>query len=162
MAAPRSGSRKQFSLLRARIPLLMAGGVFALLGLSGIMASSVSTGDRVFGAVFLLPVGIWFGYRGWRSSVVTVTADRLVLCSFLRTRRLPLDQVSRASVGVGNTGPTGWGRQYLVVEMRDGSEVVLKELNAKPRRRPGPPTVVERCVAAINEVVSPPPQASGP
>jgi hypothetical protein len=125
------------------------GVLFALLGLAQLTdARATGAGPRVFGAC-LLAAGLWFAWRGYLSATVLVQHDRVVTRSFLTIRSYSTADLRDADVEVGRTGFGGFGREYLVLEVSDGSQVRCKELNARPAESPEHPTVVRQAAEAI-------------
>ena len=150
-------SAMRFSAPTARFVGAGAALVFALLGLALAFSPEEGLGSQLFGVALGLGA-IWFAWRSARSATVVVSpAAGVTTRSVFRTRRYPAAALASARVGVGNSGPNGWGRQYLVLVLGDGSQFGFTELNARAPRHRSVSTVVERCVVAINEVVSPPP-----
>jgi hypothetical protein len=151
MAESQSGGEKasRFSV-NATVALasIVAGLVFGLIGLSMVTVQKASTGDRIFGCV-LIAFAAWFAYRGVTGGKVVVTHDGVTTRSFLRTRHYPADSLSGAEVRVGQTGPNGFGRQYLVLRRADGGQVAFKELNCRPVGDSEGETVVEQAAEAI-------------
>jgi hypothetical protein len=133
------------------VPAIVFGGAFAFLGLAGV-ANGAGFGARLF-ALLLVGFGVWFAYRGARSASVSIDDAGVTTHSFLRTRRYRWAALAGAAVGVGRTGPTGPGRQFLVLHLRDGSEVAFRELNAQVDSV-GKPTVVEEAAQAVNALTS--------
>jgi hypothetical protein len=142
----------RFSVRAAQIPAAAFGTLIALLGLAGLTDTAEPAGSRIFGALTMI-FGIWFVYRGVRSAAVLVTAETVTTRSFLRTRRYQTAQLTDAEVGVGQTGPTGFGREFLLLHLADGSTVRFKELNNRPSKVSGRPTVVQQAVAAIRDAI---------
>lgn len=129
----RDGGRQdsiRFTNRVARYSSIALGLFFALIGLAQLMdSSSVGSGARIFGACVVVG-GFWFSWRGYRSATVLITRDRVVTRSFLRSRSYEMVDVAGASVDIGRTGLGGFGREYLVLDLADGSRVLFKELNA--------------------------------
>ena len=98
-------------------------------------------------------VAAWFTYRGVRSGTVVLSDDAVTTHGFLRTRRYLLPDLSGADVRIGQTGPSGFGREYLVILRADGTEAPFKELNSPPAHDGNPTTVVQRAAAAIRGAV---------
>lgn len=157
-----TGPPVRFSVDSARFVVMAVGCIFAAAGFDELIGGWGVGALQVSVALFFLGFGIFAVIRGFLSATVIVAPRAITLRSAYRTRIIPTTEVSGTAVEVGNTGFNGWGRQYLVVTKTDGTVIRFKELNAKVPEVPGVQTVVERCVAAINEVVSPPPQASEP
>lgn len=134
---------------------VVLGLVFGLIGLSMLAVSKASPGDRVFGCV-LIGVALWFTYRGVRTGKVVVSGDEVTTRSFLRTRRYRVDALAGVEVRVGQTGPNGFRRQYLVLRRTDGGQVAFKDLNCRPARPGEPQTVVERAAEAIQKALDTP------
>jgi hypothetical protein len=121
---------------------------FALLGLAQLADGRSGTGAKAFAACVLLG-GLWFAWRGFVSATLIVESDRVVARSFLRTRSYRMADLRGADVEVGRTGLSGFGREYLVLEVSDGSKVPFKELNARPAESPGQATIVQQAAEAI-------------
>ena len=127
----------------AKTVTLWAFGVFAALGVCGVLAGSWS-------GLVLLAVGVLAMTRAWRSATVVVRDSDIELRGFLRTRRIPLASLDHAEVAVGQTGMNGYGREYLTLLQRDGAALAFKELNAKPSPVG---TEVQSAVRQINSTI---------
>jgi hypothetical protein len=126
---------------------------FALLGLAQLAdGRPVAAGSRIFGGC-LLAAGVWFAWRGYRSATVIVERGRVVTRSFLRSSSYRTADLVGADVEVGQTGFNGFGREYLVLELADGSRRAFKELNARPTHPPEESTVVRRAAEAIGDEI---------
>jgi hypothetical protein len=126
--------------------------VCGLIGLSMMTVHTSPVGGRIFGAVMVV-FAVWFGFRGVTGGRVTVSATSVTTRSFLRTHRYQPGKLAGARVGIGQTGPSGFGRQYLVLTLTDGSEVAFRELNCRPAPNGEVATVVERAVSAIGQAL---------
>lgn len=132
----------------AQIALAVFNGMLAFIGLA--MVSKPDT--RWAGLVFAL-AGVFFTIRAMRSSLVVVGETHVITRSIVRTRRFELAKLRRIEVAVGQTGWTGFGREYLVIHQADGSTFSFRELNSKPSGGPTK-TVVRRAAEAIEERLS--------
>jgi hypothetical protein len=133
-----------FSNRPAQFVLAAYGGLFALIGVAGL--AQPAAGDRMRGAVFLA-FGCWTTFRALRSSAVVMRATHVELRSIVRTRRIALGDIASVDVEVGRTGMNGFGREYLVIHLRDGSTLSFRELNSKPST--SSVTVVQDAARAI-------------
>jgi hypothetical protein len=124
---------------------ILMGSVFALLGLG---YAAEHNGPRLFG-IGLLICGLVFSYRGYLSATVLVSADTVVTRSFLRSRTYSVAELTAVDVVVGRTGMNGSGREFIVLEMTDGSRREFTELNSPPARATEQPTVVRQAAEAI-------------
>jgi hypothetical protein len=146
------GGSRRFSNLGARTGTVAMGVLFALLGLAEATSPPENRGSRVFG-LSMLAVGLAFGWRGFLSATVIVTPRRAILRGFLRTVRIKLCDVTEVNVATGQTGMGGFGREYLVFTMTDGSRMQFKELNAKPVRDGRESTIVQGAAYAIRKAL---------
>lgn len=142
-------SSRRFVNEAARLPTIVAGVAFALLGLAMSADSrSVAGAQRASGIGFMV-LGLLFAYRGFVSAVVIVSRDRVVTRSFLRSRTYPMADLVGVRVEVGRTGLNGFNREYLVLELADGSLSRFRELNAPVPGDQAESTVVRRAAEAI-------------
>jgi hypothetical protein len=153
-APPSSGGHPaRFSNELARFAFVVAGFWFAIIGLAELTAGhSIDAGQRISGAC-LTGAGLWFAWRGNRSTTVIVGDERVILRSLIKTRSYAVGDLLGARVEIGRTGPNGFGREYLVLECRDGSTVPFKELNARPSKTQPEESVVQEAASTIRQRV---------
>lgn len=138
-----SSAPKRFTNAGARVLIMGAGLVFVLIGLAGLPGGQGLTPPGVVSVA----AGLILIWRGYMSATVIVGDGEVCLRSIFRTRRFDSCEVSGAEVAIGWTGPTGLAREYLVLNLRDGTTVEFKELNAA--RSPDSSAVVDRAADAV-------------
>jgi hypothetical protein len=132
----------------AQIVGALVAGVFTFIGFA--MVSKPDT--RWTGLVFAF-AGSFSLFRAMRSSSVAVDDTHVITRSMVRTRRFELAKLSGVEVAVGQTGWTGFGREYLVIHQSGEKTFSFRELNSKPSGGPTK-TVVRRAAEAIEERLS--------
>lgn len=139
----------RFSNRAARIAAVAMGSLFALVGLAGTTSSEgAGAQPRVVGGM-LVVVGLWFACRGFLSATLMVNSQFVTTRAFVRSRSYPISELLDVEVEVGRTGLAGFGREYPVLQLADGSRRRFKELNSRPATSDEPPTVVQQAVEAI-------------
>ncbi len=147
-----SMSVERFDNRQAQVVGALCAALFALIGLSMVVAPAGSS-TRLYGACFTL-LSVLLAVQALRSSCVVVDDSAVVTRSIVRTRRYLFVELRGVDVAVGRTGFNGFGREFLVLHLSDGRDVVFKELNCKPSKEPGEASVVTRASACIAERLS--------
>jgi hypothetical protein len=132
----------------AQFASILFGGSIVVIGL----LTATDPGSRWLGA-FYIGVGLVFGVRGSHGSSVVVTDEAVEMKSAMRTKRFPIARLTGVEVRVGQTGLTGFGREYLVLHLADGSTYRFNELNAKPSSDGSYETGVRQAAASIERAL---------
>lgn len=140
--------RERFPNLPAQVATTLCGGVFALLGLSGL-AVGTTRGDQIWGAA-LLVFGAMLAGRSLVAPSIEVSPRGLVVRTMLRSRRLAWSDVSQLAIDEGSTGMASGQREFIVVELSDATTLRHKELNAPTGRRHRSPCRVHDAFAAAD------------
>ena len=127
-----------------------------------ILIGAAGLGARGAGAwpVLLMAFGAVSIFTSLRRATVIVTAELVHFRGALRTRTYRVEEIERAEVPIGRTGPNGRGRQFLRLHVLDGDVADFGELNAPS---PVAASEVGRAVGRINDVIghlAEPPQPS--
>jgi uncharacterized membrane protein len=140
--------REWFPNVPAQMAAVLGFGVFALLGVSGLLAGKTS-GDRMWGMV-LLVFGVVFVGRSLVAPSLEVNPRALVLRKVFRTRVLAWDDVAQITIEEGSTGMFSGEREFVVVQMKDATTWRHTELNAPIGRRHRSPCRVHDAVTRAN------------
>lgn len=128
----------------AQLAMAGFGGLFVVLGLAGLAASSGT-------AVIYLLFGVFTIARGLRSSSVIVDELGVTTRSMVRTRRYRYSELRGVEVAVGPTGFASSSREHLVFQRVDGQDVAFKELNCTPKHSPEATSIVRCAAVCIGE-----------
>lgn len=124
--------REWFPNAPAQVAGVLFSLVLMLIGVSG-MATGETRGERNWAAVLLALAIVGLG-RSLVAPSLEVNARNLVIRTVFRTRRLAWSDVGKISIEVGRTGPNSGHREFLAVQMNDGTTWRHTELNAPSGR----------------------------
>jgi PH (Pleckstrin Homology) domain-containing protein len=103
----------------------------AVIGLICLSTVTAGTGGAIFG---LSAAGV-SGYLAFRGSTMGISYSQqgVTARGFLRTRRWPWSEVRDFSVQIGSVGAMTYRRKILLITLRNGERIGLRDQNASPK-----------------------------
>ena len=102
---------------------------FALVGV--LLAAFGGISGVIFGVPIALVCG-YFSFRGFRLGLVC-SADGMTARGIARTRRWAWSEIANFDVAIRPVGAMAYRRKVLVVRLKGGREIVLKDQNGSPK-----------------------------
>ena len=137
----------RFESPSARVPLVLAGACFLVIGVAGILGD-----EQRFASALAAAAGLVLVLRGHSAATVLVEDDRVVLVGFTRHRTIELTELRSAEVRARTPDWPDFSPEFIVLHLDDGRTVQFRELNA--RHREGRESVVDRAVSSINTALA--------
>lgn len=144
MTPPQSGGAGHFESTYIRVVNALPIG---FIGLVCLFAIGSGVGGSIFGVSMAL-VCTFFTVRGLRMGV-SYSPEGVTVRGFVRTRRWPWDGIREFSVATKPVGAMAYRRKVLLVTLRSGQVVPLREQNASPKDGASP-SWVEVAAAQLN------------